>query len=88
VFVLYTDGITEAMNAEEELFGEDRLSALVADHSDLPFEELRERIFREVRAFAGEPGPHDDMTLILLKVEPSALSAPAASPAASMAALS
>ena len=44
----------------------------VEEHADLPFEELRERILREVRAFAGEPGPHDDMTLILLKVEPSA----------------
>jgi phosphoserine phosphatase RsbU/P len=72
LFVLFTDGITEAMNASEELFGEDRLGALIEEHADLPFDELRERIFREVRAFAGEPGPHDDMTLILLKVEPSA----------------
>jgi len=77
LFVLFTDGITEAMNAAEDLFGEDRLGALVEEHVDLPFEELRERIIREVRAFAGEPGPHDDMTLILLKVEPSASAAPA-----------
>ncbi len=69
LFVLFTDGITEAMNAAEDLFGEDRLGALVEEHADLPFEELRERIIREVRAFAGEPGPHDDMTLILLKVD-------------------
>jgi phosphoserine phosphatase RsbU/P len=77
IFVLFTDGITEAMNEEEELFGETRLSELVADHADLPFDELRERIFREVRAFAGEPGPHDDMTLILLKVDPTAIARPA-----------
>jgi serine phosphatase RsbU (regulator of sigma subunit) len=88
VFVLFTDGISEAMNADEEMFGEDRLSALVADHSDLPLDELRERIFREVRAFAGEPGPHDDMTLILLKVDPPAQHAPSPSAAASMAAVS
>jgi phosphoserine phosphatase RsbU/P len=88
VFVLFTDGISEAMNADEEMFGEERLCELVADHPDLPFDELRERIFRDVRAFAGEPGPHDDMTLILLKVEPSALSAPSPSAAASVAALS
>ncbi len=69
LFVLFTDGITEAMDASEELFGEDRLCALVEEHADLPFEELRERILREVRAFAGEPGPHDDMTLILLRVD-------------------
>jgi phosphoserine phosphatase RsbU/P len=67
--VLFTDGISEAMNAEEDLFGENRLCGLIEDHADLPFDELRERILREVRDFAGEPGPHDDMTLILLKVE-------------------
>ena len=67
--VLFTDGISEAMNAQEDLFGEARLSRLIEDHAELPFDELRERILREVRDFAGEPGPHDDMTLILLKVE-------------------
>ena len=75
LFVLFTDGITEAMDASEELFGEDRLSALVEEHADLPFDELRERILREVRAFAGEPGPHDDMTLILLRVDDAGIPA-------------
>jgi len=69
LFVLFTDGISEAMNAEEDMFGENRLSTLIEDHADLPFDELRERILREVRDFTGEPGPHDDMTLILLKVD-------------------
>jgi serine phosphatase RsbU (regulator of sigma subunit) len=88
LYLLFTDGISEAMNADEDMFGEERLCELVANHSDLPFDELRERIFREVRAFAGEPGPHDDMTLILLKVEPTALNVPSPSAAASVAALS
>ena len=69
LFVLFTDGISEAMNAEEDMFGENRLSTFIEDHAHLPFDELRERILREVRDFTGEPGPHDDMTLILLKVE-------------------
>ena len=69
LFVLFTDGISEAMDADDELFGEVALGAMVEEHADLPFEELRERILREVSAFAGEPGPHDDMTLILLKVD-------------------
>jgi sigma-B regulation protein RsbU (phosphoserine phosphatase) len=75
LFVFFTDGITEAMNASEELFGEGRLGALIEEHADLPFEELRERILREVRAFAGEAGPHDDMTLILLRVDDAAVPA-------------
>ena len=69
LFLLFTDGLSEAMGPDDELFGEGRLSTIVEEHADLPFEELRERILREVRAFAGEPGPHDDMTLILLKVD-------------------
>ena len=66
---LFTDGISEAMNAEEDMFGENRLSTLIEEHADLPFDELRERILREVRDFTGEAGPHDDMTLILLRME-------------------
>jgi serine phosphatase RsbU (regulator of sigma subunit) len=69
VFVLFTDGITEAMNAQMDLFGEDRLRGLIEEHAELSSEELRERILREVEAFVGEADPHDDMTMILLKVE-------------------
>jgi len=71
VFVMFTDGITEAMNAEMDLFGEDRLRGLIEEHAELSSEELRERILREVEAFVGEADPHDDMTMILLKVEDS-----------------
>ncbi len=71
VFVLFTDGITEAMNAQSDLFGDDRLRNLVEEHADMSCEELRERILREVEAFVGDADPHDDMTMILLKVEES-----------------
>ena len=69
VILLFTDGVTEAMNAAGEPFGEERLAALVEEHGDLPFEELRERILREIRAFVGDTGLHDDLTLVLLKVD-------------------
>jgi sigma-B regulation protein RsbU (phosphoserine phosphatase) len=72
VFVLFTDGVTEAMNLDSDLFGEDRLRALVEEHGELSSEELRERIVREVEAFVGDADPHDDMTMILLKVEEAA----------------
>jgi sigma-B regulation protein RsbU (phosphoserine phosphatase) len=68
VLVLYTDGITEAMNAQSDLFGEGRLSRLVAEHGHLDSGELRERILREVEAFVGGADQHDDMTMILIKV--------------------
>ena len=69
VFVLFTDGVTEAMNLDSDLFGEDRLRALVEEHGELSSDELRERIVREVEAFVGDADPHDDMTMVLLKVE-------------------
>ncbi len=69
VIVLYTDGITEAMNGESDLFGEARLSRLVEEHGHLESGELRERILREIEAFVGAADQHDDMTMILLKVD-------------------
>ena len=69
VIVLYTDGITEAMNSDADLFGDARLSEIVEEHGHLESGELRERILREIEAFVGAADQHDDMTMILLKVE-------------------
>jgi phosphoserine phosphatase RsbU/P len=74
VFVLFTDGVTEAMNLDQDLFGEDRLRDIVEEHADLPSEQLRERIMREVESFVGDADAHDDMTMILLKVEDTPVS--------------
>src|SRR5204862_5259736 len=51
LYVLFTDGISEAMNGADDCFGEGRLGRLVEEHADLPSEELRERILREGTAF-------------------------------------
>jgi phosphoserine phosphatase RsbU/P len=69
VIVLYTDGITEAMNPASDLFGEARLSAIVEEHGHLDSGELRERILREIESFVSGADQHDDMTMILVKVE-------------------
>lgn len=68
VIVFYTDGITEAMNLESDLFGDARLSRIVEEHGHLDSNELRERIIREIEAFVGTADQHDDMTMILIKV--------------------
>ncbi len=69
LLLLFTDGITEAMNADSDLFGEERLAKLVGEHGHLPPEELRERILREIDAFVAGAPQHDDMTMILMKVD-------------------
>lgn len=72
VIVFYTDGITEAMNPDSDLFGEARLGRIVAEHGHLDTADLRERILREIEAFVGSADQHDDMTMILVKVEEAA----------------
>ena len=72
VVVLYTDGISEAMNVDADLFGDARLSRIIEEHGHLESGELRERILREIEAFVGSADQHDDMTMILMKIEPIA----------------
>jgi sigma-B regulation protein RsbU (phosphoserine phosphatase) len=68
VFVFFTDGLSEAMNERAELFGERRLRDLVERSQAPGSEEIKEAILAEIRAFVGEAAPHDDMTLVVLKV--------------------
>ena len=75
IIVLYTDGITEAMNADERSLRRSRLSNIVEEHGHLESGELRERILREIEAFVGAADQHDDMTMILMKVQPTAAAA-------------
>ena len=72
VVVLYTDGITEAMNEDGDLFGDASLSRVVAAHHGLDSGGIRERILRDVRAFVGAAEPHDDMTMVVIKVKDAA----------------
>ena len=68
LFVLYTDGISEAMNPQGDCFGDQRLVELVQRHADLTSDALRERILSEVHTFAGDAAQHDDMTMVLVKI--------------------
>jgi sigma-B regulation protein RsbU (phosphoserine phosphatase) len=72
LYLLFTDGISEAMNARDDCFGETRLGQLVELHAHLPSDQLRERVLREIAAFVGDAPQHDDMTMILIKVDEAA----------------
>jgi serine phosphatase RsbU (regulator of sigma subunit) len=72
VFVLYTDGISEAMDADGELFTDAGLARVVESHHLLDAAGIRERVVREVRAFVGDAEPHDDMTMIVVKIDQEA----------------
>jgi phosphoserine phosphatase RsbU/P len=81
LFVFYTDGISEAMNEGDDCFGEGRLGQLVEEHADLGSAELRERILRDIEAFVGSAPQHDDMTMILLKIDEAGVTTISAEPA-------
>lgn len=68
VFLFFTDGLSEAMNGQAELFGEGRLSRILTESEALGTEEIREKILAEVRAFTGGAAQADDMTMVILKV--------------------
>jgi sigma-B regulation protein RsbU (phosphoserine phosphatase) len=68
LFVLYTDGISEAMNPDGDCFGDHRLVELAERHADLASDDLQARILSEVHTFAGDAAQHDDMTMVLVKI--------------------
>jgi serine phosphatase RsbU (regulator of sigma subunit) len=68
LFLFFTDGLSEAMNGQAELFGEGRLRQIIEGSQALSSDEIRDRILEEVRRFVGDAAPHDDMTMVILKV--------------------
>jgi sigma-B regulation protein RsbU (phosphoserine phosphatase) len=69
VLVVYTDGVTEALNSAGEEFGEDRLKSIVVDSPRLPARELGAAITARVFEWQGEAPQHDDLTLIVVRVK-------------------
>jgi transposase len=72
LLVIYTDGITEAMNPFREQFGEPRLLAAIKRYGHLPAREFAESIDKEIHEFTLGAAQNDDITLVAIreKVEP------------------
>lgn len=64
---LYTDGVTEALNNKQELFGSDRLLSLLETYADLPVEQTLTEIRKQVSTFSGDEPQSDDLTMLLLR---------------------
>ena len=68
LLVIYTDGISEAMNRELDEWGENRLIEAVHTCAGLSAEETIARLMQAADAFASGAPQHDDMTLVVLRV--------------------
>jgi sigma-B regulation protein RsbU (phosphoserine phosphatase) len=69
--ILYSDGITEAMDPSEQEFGEERVEHIVSTSSALQPAVLCDRLIASVDAFAGADTPQDDRTLMIVRFQPS-----------------
>ncbi|HEX8178416.1 MAG TPA: GAF domain-containing SpoIIE family protein phosphatase [Pyrinomonadaceae bacterium] len=65
----YTDGVTEALNAAAEEFGEERLLAALRTHTELPAELIRDHVVACIDEWSAGAPQHDDLTLVILKVK-------------------
>jgi phosphoserine phosphatase RsbU/P len=64
--LLYTDGITEANDAKDTEFGEERLEEFLRQQRAATDQELIDRLLVEVLRFCGAIRPRDDMTLMVV----------------------
>ena len=69
VVVLYSDGLIEKSNEDDEIFGIDRLEQAIKDCHACPVEEIRDHVIDAWRAFVGNGRQDDDTTMIVVKRE-------------------
>lgn len=67
LLAIYSDGISEAENENDEEFGEERLEKLLIENENMPLAELARAIERRVEEFAGSVPQKDDQTLVLVR---------------------
>jgi sigma-B regulation protein RsbU (phosphoserine phosphatase) len=73
LLVTYTDGISEAMTHDDEEWGEDRMMAAAASApKDAKADQVLRTIFAQADKFTAGAPQHDDMTLLILKLDPPA----------------
>lgn len=67
VLLLYTDGVTEAMNLNEEEYGEERLINEIIANRELSCGEIKSAVLSSIAKFTGSIGQSDDITMVIVK---------------------
>jgi len=67
VLFLYTDGVSEAMDQQEQFYGEDRIRKLVSDHHELSAREITQTVLDDVQKFSSLGAQSDDKTIVTIK---------------------
>ena len=69
-FVLFSDGVSEAMNPAEDFYGEERLLEALGGANGAPSRDVVSRLLTDVRAFAAGAKQSDDITLVAVQYAP------------------
>lgn len=67
ILLLYTDGITEAMNSNRELYGEERLQKALREYGKLSASQFSESLRNDIYSFTEGSPQYDDITLVAIK---------------------
>jgi serine phosphatase RsbU (regulator of sigma subunit) len=67
--VLYSDGVTEAMDPDDEMFGMERFAEVLTDRGDVPLEHLQKVVLEAVENFVRGARQADDLTLLLVRFQ-------------------
>lgn len=65
--LMFTDGITEAMDKDEEMYEDDRLERYLLNNRKKPAKEFVEKLINDIHRFVGEAAQSDDITALYLK---------------------
>ena len=76
-FVLFSDGVSEAMNAAEDFYGEERLLTALSAGAGASAADTVTRVLGDVRAFAAGAKQSDDITVLAVRYAPANADAPA-----------
>ena len=68
IFAFFTDGVTEAMNEKNDLFGEENLNAILSNKTGIRSADIINEVWSSVKTFRGGAEVNDDMTMVVVKV--------------------
>jgi sigma-B regulation protein RsbU (phosphoserine phosphatase) len=69
LLVFYTDGVVEAMNKKEEMYGFERFLEVVKENRGLETEKFLQQLIDDINSFVGKAEQHDDLTIVVIKVD-------------------
>lgn len=67
VLVIFSDGVTEAMNEDEELYGEEKLHSVITENQNMSSKDLADKIIDSVKNHSSQTAQSDDITLMVIK---------------------